>query len=70
MLERALAAMPVDLRVVLLMSQVEGLTMSDIAENLALPPGTVASRLRRARHEVTKNLRRLRMQCAATSSIP
>jgi RNA polymerase sigma-70 factor (ECF subfamily) len=44
-----LARMPEDLRSVLVMCDLEELTMADAASSLAIAPGTVASRLRRAR---------------------
>jgi RNA polymerase sigma-70 factor (ECF subfamily) len=44
-----LDAMDLDLRAVFVLHELERLTMSEIAETLELPPGTVASRLRRAR---------------------
>jgi RNA polymerase sigma-70 factor (ECF subfamily) len=50
-LDAILAAMPLDLRTVFVLFELEALTMAEIAEMLALPPGTVASRLRRARED-------------------
>jgi len=41
--------MPHDLRVVVVLHDLEEWTMRDIAAALSLPTGTVASRLRRAR---------------------
>lgn len=48
-LEQLLEAMPEDLRTVFVLFELEGQTAAAIAELLAVPPGTVASRLRRAR---------------------
>lgn len=49
LLDRVLAAMPMDLRVVFVLFELEEMTMIEIATLAELPPGTVASRLRRAR---------------------
>ena len=48
-LQAILEDMPEDLRVVFVLFELEQFTMSEIAETLKLPAGTVASRLRRAR---------------------
>lgn len=59
-LEAAIVAMPMDLRTVFVLFELEELTMAQIAEVLSLPPGTVASRLRRARdvfEDVMKKLK-------------
>ncbi|HVY30621.1 MAG TPA: sigma-70 family RNA polymerase sigma factor [Polyangiaceae bacterium] len=50
--ERLLARLVPELRTVLVLYEVEELTMAEIAATLSIPPGTVASRLRRARHEL------------------
>lgn len=50
-LDQFLNQLPEELRVVFLLFELEGMTMAAIAETLGLPPGTVASRLRRAREE-------------------
>ncbi len=49
MLDEALAALGEDLRAVFVLFELEQMTMAAIAEALELAPGTVASRLRRAR---------------------
>ena len=49
MLDRALDAMPRDLRTVFVLFEIEELTMAEIANAIEIPAGTVASRLRRAR---------------------
>jgi RNA polymerase sigma-70 factor (ECF subfamily) len=49
LLDRLLEAMPLDLRTVFILYELEEMTMADIATALSLPSGTVASRLRRAR---------------------
>lgn len=60
LLDRALAAMPLDQRAVLVMHDIEEMTMAEIANTLAIPPGTVASRLRRARENFAANVEVLR----------
>ena len=58
LLDRLLAGLPEDVRPVFILYELEGMTMSEIAELLALPPGTVASRLRRAREDFHTAARR------------
>ncbi len=48
-LDRLLASMPEELRVVLVLYELEGLTTREIGHAVGIPMGTVASRLRRAR---------------------
>ncbi len=48
-LDALLEAMPLDVRAVFLLYEVEEMTMIEIASALDVPQGTVASRLRRAR---------------------
>jgi len=50
LLDVVLQTMPFDLRTVLVLADAEELTMAEIADLLGIPAGTVASRLRRARH--------------------
>ncbi len=47
--DRVLDTMPLELRSVFVLSQSEEMTMAEISSCLGIPPGTVASRLRRAR---------------------
>jgi RNA polymerase sigma-70 factor (ECF subfamily) len=49
MLDTALEAMPMDLRTVFVLFEIEELTMAEISSVIEIPAGTVASRLRRAR---------------------
>jgi RNA polymerase sigma-70 factor (ECF subfamily) len=49
LLDGLLDELPMELRSVLVLAEGEGMTMSEIAQLCELPPGTVASRLRRAR---------------------
>src|SRR5262249_19375343 len=49
MLDEILEEMPLELRVVFILSEIEQMTAANIAELESIPPGTVASRLRRAR---------------------
>jgi RNA polymerase sigma-70 factor (ECF subfamily) len=53
---RALDALPLDHRTVLLLGVVEGFTCGEIAEILAVPVGTVMSRLSRARQAMRMRL--------------
>ena len=58
LLDAILDEMPVDLKAVIVLFEIEGLTMSEIADALSVPPGTVASRLRRARAELEAQVAR------------
>jgi RNA polymerase sigma-70 factor (ECF subfamily) len=51
LLDRVLDALPADLRAVFVLCELEGLKSPEIAELMAVPLGTVASRLRRAREK-------------------
>jgi RNA polymerase sigma-70 factor (ECF subfamily) len=65
LLERVVAELPPELRSVLLLSEVEELSREEIAASLAIPAGTVASRLRRAREQVRERWRVERGAAAA-----
>lgn len=60
LLDEVLDELDFDLRTVFVLSELEEMTMADIATLLSLPPGTVASRLRRAREEFHKHAQRAR----------
>jgi RNA polymerase sigma-70 factor (ECF subfamily) len=59
-LEEILESLPDDLRAVFILYELEEQTAAQIAELLGLPPGTVASRLRRARAEFEQIVKRLK----------
>lgn len=58
-LDAILDGMPIELRAVFVLFELEQSTMADIAVLLDVPPGTVASRLRRAREHFQTAARRL-----------
>jgi RNA polymerase sigma-70 factor (ECF subfamily) len=68
LLDRVLSELPQDLASVIILFEIEGLSSAEVALALELRPGTVASRLRRARAEiedrVTRHLARARHQGA------
>jgi RNA polymerase sigma-70 factor (ECF subfamily) len=57
-LEEVLRAIPIDLRLVFVLFEIEELGLAEIAELLGIPTGTVASRLRRARESFQSIVRR------------
>jgi len=57
-LRAAIAGLPEDRRLVLVLRDVEGLSYEEIAETLAIDPGTVRSRLHRARLQLKEKLER------------
>jgi RNA polymerase sigma-70 factor (ECF subfamily) len=58
LLDSLLAQLDEDLRTVLVLTEVEGLSKREVAEVLEIPEGTAASRLRRAREELSRLLAR------------
>lgn len=70
LLDRLLSEMPHDLKSVIVLFELEGLTMSEIADALEVPPGTVASRLRRARAELAARVARARAERLAGATKP
>ncbi|OJY30690.1 MAG: hypothetical protein BGO98_26915 [Myxococcales bacterium 68-20] len=66
-LDEALAAMPERLRAVLVLIDLEEMTTSEAAECLAIPSGTVASRLRSARALFVRICERIHVNGAGRS---
>lgn len=64
LLDAILDEMELELRAVFVLYELEELTMSEIASCLDLPPGTVASRLRRAREDWQARVARHRARTA------
>lgn len=60
MLDGVLHAMEEDLRAVFVLFELEEMPTAEIATLLAIPPGTVASRLRRAREEFEVQIARIK----------
>lgn len=56
-LEKAMGELPEKLRLVLLLAAIEGYTLAEVAEILAVPIGTVKSRLFFARKQLAEKLR-------------
>lgn len=59
LLDQVLDALPMELRTVFVLFELEGLTTAEIASMLDLAPGTASSRLRRAREAFHAAVRRL-----------
>src|SRR6188768_2762678 len=59
LLDRALATLTEDERAIYILAELEQLSRSEVAEALAIPPGTVASLLQRARESFAAAVRRL-----------
>jgi RNA polymerase sigma-70 factor (ECF subfamily) len=66
LLDEVLMQMPVDLRAVFVLFELEEQSMVDIARELDIPVGTVASRLRRAREDWKTRIARLARSTGAT----
>ena len=58
-LDSLLAKLSDDLRAVVILCDLEEMTMNEAAEILSVPAGTVASRLRRARAELSAGMTRI-----------
>jgi RNA polymerase sigma-70 factor, ECF subfamily len=70
MLDRLLSPMPIDLRAVFVLYELEGMTMAEIASTLELAPGTVASRLRRGRDFFNARFEKAKAQKQAIGAEP
>jgi RNA polymerase sigma-70 factor, ECF subfamily len=66
LLDSILDALPLDLRAVLVLHEIDELSTSEIAEVVGVPVGTAASRLRRARELFAERLRRLEARLSRT----
>ncbi|MBK6683972.1 MAG: sigma-70 family RNA polymerase sigma factor [Deltaproteobacteria bacterium] len=60
LLDWVLDQLPLEPRAVFVLCELEGLTMAEAAECLSLPPGTVASRLRKGRQRFEETVARLK----------
>ncbi len=69
LLDQVLDTMSEDQRSVFVLFELEGMTMAAIAEDLDLPSGTVASRLRRAREHYQRQVDRLRATLERTEVV-
>ncbi|MGI4847647.1 MAG: RNA polymerase sigma factor [Janthinobacterium lividum] len=56
-LDRAINRLPADMREIMLLIKVEGLSMEEVASMLSLPLGTVKSRLSRGKEKLTEDMR-------------
>lgn len=68
-LDELLAAMPVELRAVFVLDEIEEMSRSEIAAALDIPEGTVASRLRRAREDFEGKLARWKLRTRAPGGL-
>jgi RNA polymerase sigma-70 factor (ECF subfamily) len=59
LLLKALAQVPIERRAVLIMHEIDEISMQDIARHLTIPLFTAYSRLRKARQELDRALARL-----------
>ena len=66
LLDCVLDALHDDLRAVFVLFEIEEMTMIEISDLMGIPPGTVASRVRRGREEFQRIARRLRAQSGRT----
>jgi len=53
----AIEALPEDLRMAIVLREIEGLSYEEIAESMGCPVGTVRSRIFRAREAIDRRLR-------------
>lgn len=69
-LMRAIDSLPVEFRVVAVLTDVEGLSYQEAAEALNIPVGTVRSRLARARARLQKSLWTHAVECGLANPDP
>ena len=69
-LDEILDALPLELRTVFILFEVEGMPSHEIAALMGIPVGTAASRLRRAREQFEAQARRIRARLASGGGAP
>jgi RNA polymerase sigma-70 factor, ECF subfamily len=69
LLDQILGALPLEVRSVFVLFELERFTMAEIAEVLEMAPGTVASRLRRARALFAEAVARLEQRDASKDTV-
>jgi RNA polymerase sigma-70 factor, ECF subfamily len=69
LLDRILAELPPGLSAIFVLFDIEGLKKNEVAEALGIPPGTVASRLKRAREEIEARIVRYRAHTRRTGGM-
>jgi len=67
-LRRALQQLPESLRTAVVMRDIQELSYQEIADRLRLPEGTVKSRINRGRHELARQITRLREKGLASQA--
>jgi RNA polymerase sigma-70 factor, ECF subfamily len=67
-LRRALQQLPETLRTAVVMRDIQELSYQEIADRLSLPEGTVKSRINRGRHELARQITRIREQGQAAQA--
>jgi RNA polymerase sigma-70 factor (ECF subfamily) len=70
LLQRALASLPSALRTAVVMRDLKELSYQEIADALAVPEGTVKSRINRGRAELARQVERLRLDDERPASTP
>jgi RNA polymerase sigma-70 factor (ECF subfamily) len=68
LLDEVLAPLPLELRTVFVLAELEGMSAPEIAAIVEIPVGTVTSRLRRARELVERQVRIVKARHAASAA--
>lgn len=70
LLDRILSELPPELSAIFVLFDIEGLKKNEVADALGIRPGTVASRLKRAREEIETRVMRLYARARRAGAAP